>query len=69
LVRPRQVAMFLLKKELGLTFAEIGNLLGGRDHTTIMHGVEKVDNMLKNSLINEDILGIPKLNVDNNVEY
>jgi chromosomal replication initiator protein len=69
LVRPRQVAMFLLKKELGLTFAEIGNLLGGRDHTTIMHGVEKVDNMLKNSLIREDILGIPKLNVDNNVEY
>jgi chromosomal replication initiator protein len=69
LVRPRQVAMFLLKKELGLTFVEIGNLLGGRDHTTIMHGVEKVDNMLKNSLIREDILGIPKLKVDNNVEY
>ena len=69
LVRPRQVAMFLLKKELGLTFAEIGNLLGGRDHTTIMHGVEKVDNMLKNSLIREDILGIPKLNVGNNVDY
>lgn len=69
LVRPRQVAMFLLKKELGLTFVEIGNLLGGRDHTTIMHGVEKVDNMLKNSLISEDILGIPKLVVDNNVDY
>jgi chromosomal replication initiator protein len=69
LVRPRQVAMYLLKKELGLTFVEIGNLLGGRDHTTIMHGVDKVDNMLKNSLIREDILGIPKLNVDKNVEY
>jgi chromosomal replication initiator protein len=69
LVRPRQVAMFLLKKELGLTFVEIGNLLGGRDHTTIMHGVDKVDNMLKNSLIKEDILGIPKLNVGKNVDY
>ena len=69
MVRPRQVAMFLLKKELGLTFVEIGNLLGGRDHTTIMHGVDKVDNMLKNSLIKEDILGIPKLNVDKNVDY
>jgi chromosomal replication initiator protein len=69
LVRPRQVAMFLLKKELGLTFVEIGNLLGGRDHTTIMYGVEKVENMLEKSLIREDILGIPKLNVDNNVEY
>jgi chromosomal replication initiator protein len=69
LVRPRQVAMFLLKKELGLTFVEIGNLLGGRDHTTIMHGVDKVENMLKNSEISEDILGITKLKVDNNVDY
>jgi chromosomal replication initiator protein len=69
LVRPRQVAMYLLKKELGLTFVEIGNLLGGRDHTTIMHGVDKVENMLKKSLISEDILGIVKLNVDNSVEY
>ncbi len=69
LVRPRQVAMFLLKKELGLTFVEIGHLLGGRDHTTIMHGVEKVENMLKKSKIQEDILGIPKLKVENNVDY
>jgi chromosomal replication initiator protein len=69
LVRPRQVAMYLLKKELGLTFVEIGNLLGGRDHTTIMHGVAKVENMLKKSLISEDIMRIAKLNVDNNVEY
>jgi chromosomal replication initiator protein len=69
LVRPRQVAMFLLKKELDLTFVEIGNLLGGRDHTTIMYGVEKVENMLEKSLIREDILGIPKLNIDSNVEY
>jgi chromosomal replication initiator protein len=69
LVKPRQVAMYLLKKELGLTFVEIGHLLGGRDHTTIMHGVEKVDNMLKKSMISEDILGIPKLKVDNTVDY
>jgi chromosomal replication initiator protein len=62
LVRPRQVAMYLLKKELNLTYVEIGNLLGGRDHTTIMHGVEKVEKMLKKSIITEDILGIPKLN-------
>jgi chromosomal replication initiator protein len=69
LVRPRQVAMYLLKKELGLTFVEIGNLLGGRDHTTIMHGVNKVENMLKKSLLSEDIVRIVKLKVDNNVEY
>jgi chromosomal replication initiator protein len=69
LVRPRQVAMYLLKRELGLTFVEIGNLLGGRDHTTIMHGVDKVEDMLKKSLLSEDILRIVKLNVDSNVEY
>lgn len=69
LVKPRHVAMYLLKKELGLSFVEIGNLLGGRDHTTIMHGVEKVDNMLKESLISEDILKIPGLSVDNIVDY
>lgn len=62
LVRARQVTMYLLKKELGLTFVEIGNVLGGRDHTTIMHGVEKVENMLENlPALSEDIQGITKM--------
>jgi len=68
LVRPRQIAMFLLKKELGLTYVEIGNLLGGRDHTTIMHGVEKVENMVEKSMIPEDILRIGKNGVYKNVD-
>lgn len=42
LVKARHVCMFLLKEESKLTFAEIGNLLGGRDHTTVMHAVEKI---------------------------
>lgn len=45
LVRARQIIMYLLKIKLGLTYAEIGNLLGGRDHTTIMHGVGKVEKL------------------------
>lgn len=49
LVRARQIAMYLLKKELKLTYAEIGNMMGGRDHTTVMHGVEKVENVLISS--------------------
>lgn len=49
LVRPRHICMFLLKEEAGLTFVEIGNLLGGRDHTTVMHGVEKVRTLLSKS--------------------
>ncbi len=68
LVRPRQIAMYLLKKEVGLTFVEIGNLLGGRDHTTVMHGVEKVENLLENPLVSEDIMRISKNIVDKNVD-
>ena len=62
LVRARQVAMYLLKKELGLTFVEIGNLLGGRDHTTVMYGVQKLEDQVDNSLkLSEDIRGIIKI--------
>ncbi len=52
--------MYILKKDLGLTFVEIGNFLGGRDHTTIMHGVEKMEG-LENTKISEEILGIKRL--------
>lgn len=41
LVRPRHISMFLLR-EAGFTLVEIGNLLGGRDHTTVLHGIEKI---------------------------
>ncbi|MDE2025782.1 MAG: chromosomal replication initiator protein DnaA [Patescibacteria group bacterium] len=62
LVRARQITMYLLKKELGLTFVEIGNVLGGRDHTTVMHGVEKVEIMLENlPTLHNDIQGITKM--------
>lgn len=61
LVRARQVAMYLLKENLGLTHVEIGNLLGGRDHTTIMHGVEKIRFLVeKKAQVSEDISGITK---------
>ncbi len=42
LVLPRQVTMYLLREDLGLPLMEIGDILGGRDHTTIMHGVDKI---------------------------
>jgi chromosomal replication initiator protein len=58
LVRARQVAMYILKKDLGLTFVEIGNILGGRDHTTVMHGVEKVEKMVDEGGFSQELLGI-----------
>ena len=42
LVLPRQLAMYLLYEECKIPYARIGGLLGGRDHTTILHGVEKI---------------------------
>jgi len=44
LVIPRQVAMFLIKELTDTPFMSIGDFLGGRDHTTIMHGVDKINN-------------------------
>jgi chromosomal replication initiator protein len=41
-VKPRQVAMYLCREEMQTTLPQIGELLGGRDHTTVMHGVEKI---------------------------
>jgi chromosomal replication initiator protein len=46
---PRQIVMYLLKKELQLSYKEVGGLLGGRDHSTIIHGHEKVSKMLPES--------------------
>lgn len=43
IAHPRQVAMFLLRQELSLPFSAIGDLLGGRDHTTTLHAFEKIN--------------------------
>lgn len=61
LVRARQACMYVLKKEGGLTFSEIGNLLGGRDHTTIMYGVTKIEGLISQNKISEETLGISGL--------
>lgn len=42
IVKPRQVAMFLLREETKLSFPEIGQKLGGRDHSTVIHACEKI---------------------------
>ncbi len=54
-VLPRQMAMYLLREETELPLVEIGNLLGGRDHTTVLHSVEKIGTELSNgsSLVKE----------------
>ena len=43
----RQVAMYLMRNDGRETFPEIGRVLGGRDHTTVLHGCKKVERRLK----------------------
>src|SRR3989344_4002893 len=45
-VKPRQIAMFLLREETKLSFPEIGQKLGGRDHSTVIHACEKIKSEL-----------------------
>src|SRR5690606_8609888 len=46
IVVPRQIAMYLIREETSASLADIGRALGGRDHTTVMHGIEKIENQL-----------------------
>ncbi|MCU0816630.1 MAG: chromosomal replication initiator protein DnaA [Cypionkella sp.] len=46
IARPRQVAMYLCKQLTSRSLPEIGRRFGGRDHTTIMHGIRKIDELI-----------------------
>ena len=43
---PRQIAFYLTREITGASFPEIGEKFGGKDHTTVMHGVKKIENDL-----------------------
>ena len=48
-VQPRQVVMYLCRKLTDTSYVNIGKLLGKKDHTTIIHGVNKIEDELKNN--------------------
>ena len=57
IARPRQIAMYLCKKNTSFSYPEIGRSFGGKDHTTVIHAVKKIetlskkDNKLQNALV------------------
>lgn len=68
---PRQIAMYLLREEANMSLPQIGEVLGGRDHTTVMYGCDKVsdllerDDRLRRQLVDirEHLYGEPKFSI------
>jgi chromosomal replication initiator protein len=62
LVIPRQVAMYLMKEITHSPYMTIGAFLGGRDHTTIMHGVERISkDVKKEEKVKQDLVNVKQL--------
>jgi len=47
IAEPRQVAMYLMRKETDASLPQIGDVLGGRDHTTVMYAIQKIANEIE----------------------
>ncbi|RPJ57373.1 MAG: chromosomal replication initiator protein DnaA, partial [Dehalococcoidia bacterium] len=58
----RQMAMYLAREETGASLPHIGEVLGGRDHTTVMHGWEKIATQIEqNNQIRREMLAIREI--------
>jgi chromosomal replication initiator protein len=59
IVVPRQVAMYLMRQETEASLMEIGQALGGRDHSTVLHGCEKINREVnEDSALRKEVLAI-----------
>jgi chromosomal replication initiator protein len=59
IARPRQIAMYLIREETGTSLPQIGALLGGRDHTTVLYGCDKITQLLdEDSELRREIMGL-----------
>ena len=56
IVLPRQIAMYLMREETEAPLLRIGEVLGGRDHSTVLHGCEKIEReMAENDEFRRDV--------------
>ncbi|MEO0262636.1 MAG: chromosomal replication initiator protein DnaA [candidate division WOR-3 bacterium] len=59
--RVRQIVMYFLRYHLNMPLKEIGKIIGGRDHSTVIHGIEKIENLLeKDQDLKEKIVEIER---------
>lgn len=57
IVKPRQIAMYLMRSEINTSFSSIGEVLGKKDHTTVMHAVNKIqENITLDKNIEQEII-------------
>ncbi|MFQ6059084.1 MAG: chromosomal replication initiator protein DnaA [Anaerolineae bacterium] len=69
IVLPRQVVMYLMRKEAHVSLTHIGQVLGGRDHSTVLYGVEKIAAQLEeDERLHREMLAI-KESLYNHVNY
>jgi chromosomal replication initiator protein len=62
IARPRQVAMALAKELTSMSLPDIGDAFGGRDHTTVIHGCKKIDELTRTDpKIKEDYATLQKI--------
>ena len=64
IVFPRQIAMYLCRNMTEVTLKNIGKVLGGRDHTTIMNGISKIENEVETSDSTREIIDILKKKIN-----
>jgi chromosomal replication initiator protein len=55
-VKPRQIIMYIMREDFSSSYPYIGQKLGGRDHTTVIHAYEKIKkNLKKDELLSQEI--------------
>jgi len=62
IARPRQIAMYLCKEVTSFSYPEIGKAFGGKDHTTVMHAVKKIEALsIADFKLKKDLIDLRKL--------
>jgi len=62
IAQPRQILMYILRTQLLLPLEEVGHIVGNRDHTTVMHAVEKITHLASDNVqVREDLRGIKNM--------
>lgn len=69
IARPRQVAMYLSKQLTTRSLPEIGRKFGGRDHTTVIHAVRKIDELCKEDASMEEDVDLLRRMLENGAEH